>query len=120
MAFTFAHGLILILSAASMLTVSMANRGWYNGSNYTFSWSWGHKNGSHNSNNTNDDDGTNKIIVGGSDNWHFGFNYSVWAFQNAPFYVNDVLGKFTPPYNFKYIQQFESLDTNFVWVYFLF
>ncbi|KDO49133.1 hypothetical protein CISIN_1g041261mg, partial [Citrus sinensis] len=59
---------------------------------------WGQKNGSHNSNNTSDDDGPNKIIVGSSDNWHFGFNYSVWAFQNAPFYVNDVLVfKYDPP-----------------------
>ncbi|ESR36302.1 hypothetical protein CICLE_v10030343mg [Citrus x clementina] len=59
---------------------------------------WGQKMGSHDSNNTNDDDGLNKIIVGGSDNWHFGFNYSVWAFQSAPFYVNDVLVfKYDPP-----------------------
>lgn len=98
MAFTSAHSLILILFAASMLTVSMANRGWSYGFNNTYYWPWGPNNGSPGSNNTNDDDdGPSKIVVGGSDNWHFGFNYSVWAFQNAPFYVNDVLGMFTSP-----------------------
>lgn len=56
MALTFARGLILILPAASMLTESMANWGWYNGSNNTNSWAYGvRKMGSHNSNNTNDD-----------------------------------------------------------------
>ena len=109
MACKAAHSLLVILSAASMLAVCSANRGWSYGlnntyhwpwghkneshnSNNTYHWPWGHKNESHNSNNTNDDDGPNKIIVGGSDNWRFGLNYSVWAFQNAPFYVNDVLG----------------------------
>ncbi|KAH9656217.1 Phytocyanin domain-containing protein [Citrus sinensis] len=91
MAFKAAHSLLVILSAASMLAVCSANRGWSNGFNNTYQWPWGHKNESHNSNNTNDDDGPKKIIVGGSDNWRFGFNYSVWAFKNAPFYVNDVL-----------------------------
>ncbi|ESR36303.1 hypothetical protein CICLE_v10029852mg [Citrus x clementina] len=99
MAFTSAHSLILILSAASMLTVSLANRGWSYGFNNTYYWPWGPNNGSPGSNNTNDDDdGPSKIVVGGSDNWHFGFNYSVWAFQNSPFYVNDVLVfKYDPP-----------------------
>ncbi|KAJ4716365.1 Plastocyanin-like domain protein [Melia azedarach] len=39
-----------------------------------------------------------RSLVGGSEPWHFGFNYSDWAFQNAPFYVNDVLVfKYDPP-----------------------
>ncbi|KAH9695707.1 Phytocyanin domain-containing protein [Citrus sinensis] len=91
MAFKAAHSLFVILCAASMLTLCSANRGWSYGLNNTYQRPWGHKNESHNSNNTNDHDGPNKIIVGGSDHWRFGFNYSVWAFQNAPFYVNDVL-----------------------------
>ncbi|XP_057966285.1 early nodulin-like protein 20 [Malania oleifera] len=32
-----------------------------------------------------------KIVVGGSENWHFGFNYSDWAAKNAPFYQKDTL-----------------------------
>lgn len=31
-------------------------------------------------------------IVGGSNRWRFGFNYSAWALTNAPFYQNDTLG----------------------------
>ncbi|TXG64377.1 hypothetical protein EZV62_011371 [Acer yangbiense] len=71
----FDRSMILIVVAASMLvTVSVANRNWYN-----------RRYG-------------NKIIVGGSDHWRYGFNYSVWAFQNNPFYVNDVLVfKYNPP-----------------------
>ncbi|XP_021738476.1 uncharacterized protein LOC110704975 [Chenopodium quinoa] len=45
-------------------------------------------------------DGPNKIVVGGSNNWNFGFNYSDWALKNGPFYVNDVLVfKFNAPVN---------------------
>ncbi|KDP38230.1 hypothetical protein JCGZ_04873 [Jatropha curcas] len=33
----------------------------------------------------------NKITVGGSSRWTFGFDYSVWAFKKAPFFVNDTL-----------------------------
>lgn len=88
------RSLILLVAAASMLvTVSMANKDWYYGGggggggfNHTTNWPWGPRNDSNKN-------GPNTIIVGGSD-WHFGFNYSVWAFQNAPFYVNDVLGQF--------------------------
>ncbi|TXG64375.1 hypothetical protein EZV62_011369 [Acer yangbiense] len=92
------RSLILIVAAASMLvTVSLANRDWYYGGgfNYTTHWPWGPRNDSHSLNYTNE---PNKIIVGGSDHWHYGFNYSVWAFQNNPFYVNDVLVfKYNPP-----------------------
>lgn len=35
-----------------------------------------------------------KIIVGGSENnWTFGFDYTMWAIKNGPFYVNDTLGE---------------------------
>ncbi|XP_043714099.1 blue copper protein 1a-like [Telopea speciosissima] len=38
------------------------------------------------------------IMVGGSEGWHFGFNYTDWAFENGPFYLNDTLVfKFDPP-----------------------
>ncbi|OAY29408.1 mavicyanin [Manihot esculenta] len=32
-----------------------------------------------------------RITVGGSARWTFGFNYSTWAFNRNPFYVNDTL-----------------------------
>ncbi|KAF9622690.1 hypothetical protein IFM89_032611 [Coptis chinensis] len=38
------------------------------------------------------------IVVGGAENWHFGFNYTNWAFQNSPLYLNDTLVfKYDPP-----------------------
>ncbi|KAF8405083.1 hypothetical protein HHK36_009980 [Tetracentron sinense] len=37
-------------------------------------------------------------IVGGSEHWHYGFNYTEWAFRNGPFYLNDTLVfKYDPP-----------------------
>ncbi|XVE93323.1 hypothetical protein REPUB_Repub01dG0182000 [Reevesia pubescens] len=93
MGFSFAHGLILFVAAASVLgSVSMANKDWGTKSNYT-GWGW-------NNHPLNETEGPNKIIVGGSENWHFGFNYSDWAYQNAPFYYNDTLVfKYEPPSN---------------------
>lgn len=35
----------------------------------------------------------NTIVVGGSEGWRFGFNYTDWALQNSPFYINDTLGE---------------------------
>lgn len=32
------------------------------------------------------------LVVGGSEGWRFGVNYTGWAIQNAPFYINDKLG----------------------------
>ncbi|KAL5705845.1 hypothetical protein ACHQM5_024085 [Ranunculus cassubicifolius] len=41
---------------------------------------------------------SNTIVVGGPENWHFGFNYTNWAFQTYPFYIKDTLVfKFDPP-----------------------
>ena len=34
-----------------------------------------------------------RIVVGGSEHWHFGFNYTDWAIKAAPFYKNDTLGE---------------------------
>ncbi|XP_022763343.1 uncharacterized protein LOC111308916 isoform X2 [Durio zibethinus] len=99
MGFTYAHGLVLVMAAAaSMLEVSVANKDWVSKSNYTgWGWGWGW---SSNNNPLNETEGPNKIIVGGSENWRFGFNYSEWAFQNAPFYFNDTLVfKYDPPSN---------------------
>ena len=35
----------------------------------------------------------NTIVVGGSEGWRFGFNYTDWALQNSPFFINDTLGE---------------------------
>ncbi|KAL6212546.1 PREDICTED: early nodulin-like protein 2 [Fragaria vesca subsp. vesca] len=38
------------------------------------------------------------IVVGGSEGWRFGFNYTEWVLQNSPFYINDeLLFKYDPP-----------------------
>ncbi|GMN72810.1 hypothetical protein TIFTF001_056038, partial [Ficus carica] len=38
------------------------------------------------------------IVVGGSEGWRFGFNYTDWSIQNSPFYINDKLVfKYDPP-----------------------
>ncbi|GLT37328.1 hypothetical protein SLA2020_242590 [Shorea laevis] len=87
MGFTSAlKGLILVAMAASMLGVSMANRDWTYNYNDTAGWGWGSY---HRPNST--DTASKKIVVGGSDNWHFGVNYTDWASKTAPFYFNDTL-----------------------------
>ncbi|MQM08565.1 hypothetical protein Taro_041422 [Colocasia esculenta] len=35
---------------------------------------------------------SSRIIIGGSERWHFGYNYTDWAFRTGPFYKNDTLG----------------------------
>lgn len=34
-----------------------------------------------------------RFIVGDDKHWTFGYNYTDWAVKNAPFHVNDTLGK---------------------------
>ncbi|PIA46446.1 hypothetical protein AQUCO_01500173v1 [Aquilegia coerulea] len=61
------------------------------------------------------------IVVGGTENWHFGFNYTNWAFQNSPMYLNDALVfKYDPPngttfpHNVYLLRDFRSfLDCDF-------
>jgi len=33
------------------------------------------------------------ILVGDSQGWRAGTNYTQWAIQNSPFHINDTLGK---------------------------
>lgn len=33
------------------------------------------------------------IVVGGSQNWRYGYNYTDWALKNSPFFINDKLGE---------------------------
>lgn len=82
----FAQALAMVL-IASMLAVGSANKDWKYG-NYT---GWGFNHGSYHLNETK---GPNKITVGGSENWHYGFDYKQWAWKNGPFYINDTLGEF--------------------------
>ena len=48
-------------------------------------------------------------VVGGSEGWRFGVNYTDWAIQNSPFYINDKLGKCSyfskSSYGFSCVQQ---------------
>ncbi|XP_059635590.1 uncharacterized protein LOC132277758 [Cornus florida] len=38
------------------------------------------------------------VVVGGSEHWRYGFNYTDWALQHGPFYQNDKLVfKYDPP-----------------------
>ncbi|KAL4304536.1 hypothetical protein GQ457_10G021050 [Hibiscus cannabinus] len=102
MGFTFAYRLMLVVAAASLLGVSQANKDWGSSkSNYTGrGWGWGWNSTNNHPMNETESEGPQKIIVGGAENWHFGFNYSDWAFQNAPFYFNDTLVfKYDPPSN---------------------
>ncbi|KAL6270319.1 hypothetical protein ACE6H2_027230 [Prunus campanulata] len=86
----FAKALAMVL-VASMLALGSANKDWEYG-NYT---GWGFNHGSYHLNETK---GPNKITVGGSENWHYGFNYKQWALQNGPFYIKDTLVfKYDPP-----------------------
>ncbi|KAI6688183.1 hypothetical protein NL676_025011 [Syzygium grande] len=40
------------------------------------------------------------IVVGGSENWRPGFNYTDWSLKNSPFYINDTLVfKYEAPHN---------------------
>ena len=86
MGFTGSRRLMLIMMVASLWGMSMANKDWGSGFNHT-GWGWGPY---HPKNQTQ---GPNKINVGGSENWHFNFSYTAWAFQNGPFYFNDTLGE---------------------------
>ncbi|CAI9781890.1 unnamed protein product [Fraxinus pennsylvanica] len=86
---------ITLQAAISMFSIGMANKNfsadWNGNWNHTAGWPYGHWNA---------DQTSKRIIVGGSENWHFGFNYTDWAIRNGPFYLNDTLVfKFDPPNN---------------------
>ncbi|KAF2305815.1 hypothetical protein GH714_008244 [Hevea brasiliensis] len=85
----YTQALVLVLFASILgVSNSYLNKDWQ----YS---DWGSKRGSHRPGYTAT---PNKFIVGGSANWTFGFNYSVWAFKSGPFYVNDTLVfKYDPP-----------------------
>ena len=71
MGFTITQGLMLVLLIASTMAIITA-RPFGNSINTQTS---------------------NKIIVGGSYHWNYGFNYIEWAIKHGPFYLNDTLGE---------------------------
>ncbi|TMW87625.1 hypothetical protein EJD97_019710 [Solanum chilense] len=83
---------VLTLLFSSMFAIGLAN--------YDFNWgstTWNKTNFpyTHPPNATHT---SNRFIVGGSENWHYGFNYMDWARNNTPFFVNDTLVfKYDPP-----------------------
>jgi hypothetical protein len=87
MGFNFSRALFAMLLIASLVAISTANKDWQHG-NYP---GWGYNHGPYHFNKTN---GPNKIVVGGSENWHYGFNYADWSLKNNSFYVQDTLGEF--------------------------
>uniref|UniRef100_A0A7N2MX10 Phytocyanin domain-containing protein n=1 Tax=Quercus lobata TaxID=97700 RepID=A0A7N2MX10_QUELO len=87
MGFTVAQGLMLVLLIASTMALSTANKGWQFGN-------WPYR-GLYHPNNIQT---SNRIIVGNSYHWNYGFNYTDWAIKHGPFYLNDTLVfKYDPP-----------------------
>ena len=74
---------MLLVICASMLGASVANKNWQYGWNTPIP-----KHGYKRPTNS-----PRKILVGGSANWTFGFDYTNWALKHGPFYVNDTLGE---------------------------
>lgn len=82
---------LLLLVATSMFAIAAANKDWS-----TIAGNWNHTGANNHKNATQAT--SNRIIVGGSENWRFGFNYTDWAIKNGPFYLNDTLVfKYDPP-----------------------
>lgn len=38
------------------------------------------------------------VVVGGSQGWRYGFNYTDWTLKNGPFYIKDTLGQSQPTF----------------------
>lgn len=85
----YGGGLAVLVMATFMLAIATSNKDWSTAAgnwNHTGAgdfWGFKHKNATQRS---------NKIIVGGSENWRFGFNYTDWAIKNGPIFLNDALG----------------------------
>lgn len=80
--------IIVLVVALSMFELAVSTKNWTdtagNWSRTEGNWGYWHKNYS--------TQGSRRIVVGGSENWHFGYNYTEWALKNGPFYLNDTLG----------------------------
>lgn len=84
----YGRGIIVVVMATCMLGIATANKDAGNW-NRTGAGDCTHKNATQRS---------NRIVVGGSENWHFGFNYTDWAIKNGPFFLNDTLGMYVVNY----------------------
>ncbi|XP_073158760.1 uncharacterized protein [Henckelia pumila] len=91
---------IVLVVALSMFEIAVANKNWtdtawnWNRTDQGY-WGYWHKNsstsqGSEPSPPMNTPP-SRRIVVGGSESWHFGYNYTEWAIKNGPFYLNDIL-----------------------------
>ncbi|KAL8553320.1 hypothetical protein ACS0TY_001841 [Phlomoides rotata] len=86
---------VVVMATLMLQGIATANKDWSTAAgnwNHTGAgdfWGYRHKNATQRS---------NKIVVGGSENWHFGFNYTDWAIKNGPIFLNDALVfKYDPP-----------------------
>ncbi|KAG6417511.1 hypothetical protein SASPL_119693 [Salvia splendens] len=79
---------VVVVAATSTLDVASANKEWS-----TIAGNWNkrpHPNAT--------EAASKRFTVGGDQNWRFGFNYTSWAIDNAPFFLNDTLVfKYDPP-----------------------
>ncbi|KAK7308584.1 hypothetical protein VNO77_42203 [Canavalia gladiata] len=65
------HGVIILVITASMFSVCMSRKDL----SFDSSERWEPR----------------EIVVGGSENWRFGYNYTDWAIKNVPYYAGDTL-----------------------------
>ncbi|KAH6813386.1 Cupredoxin superfamily protein [Perilla frutescens var. frutescens] len=93
---------VVVVVATSIFGISTANKDWS-----TIAGNWNHSIpppppaafwGLNATTHAQPPHSSKKIIVGGSENWHFGFNYTNWAINTGPFFLNDTLVfKYDPP-----------------------
>lgn len=107
--------LVVAAVAASMFAVAEANKEWSTAAgnwNHTGTNYWGYRRP--NATRTP----SNKFVVGGSQNWRFGFNYTDWAIKTAPFFLNDTLGHHSfhqPHTSFHYFTSHEKRRNQTGW-----
>nr|XP_009593538.1 uncharacterized protein LOC104090187 [Nicotiana tomentosiformis]XP_016473341.1 PREDICTED: uncharacterized protein LOC107795258 [Nicotiana tabacum] len=93
MALANAEAILLLVVFYFMFGICLAN--------FNYTWgpgNWNKTNCPYGNNHPNATQTSNKFIVGGSENWHYGFDYMDWARKNGPFFVNDTLVfKYDPP-----------------------
>ncbi|KAM3377139.1 hypothetical protein P3S68_009552 [Capsicum galapagoense] len=95
MALANGQAFLLLVVFSLMFGVSMAN---FNYGPWGRPGNWNKTNCPNGNNHPNATQTSNKFNVGGSENWHYGFDYMDWAHKNGPFFVNDTLVfKYDPP-----------------------
>ncbi|XP_049413151.1 uncharacterized protein LOC125876077 [Solanum stenotomum] len=93
MALANAQTFLFLVVFSFMFVLSMAN--------FNYTWAggkWNKTNCPYGNYHPNATQTSNKFNVGGSENWHYGFDYMDWARKCGPFFVNDTLVfKYDPP-----------------------